>query len=237
MTHSDAEQLAHLVGLGRLLTERRSLMDALRVLEDAVRYAEKVHGPESLETRDVLALLERAIGLARVDDTAIFPIAERMYRISLGAFGSSDRRMHHPMEHYARSLEMAGRREEALGYYARAADLAEPMEKGDVVLLYSYARALAEARRTEEALGVVDRMRALEALDGPAYPEFSPMAIWAIAHFADATKASIVLKYIDEEASGATSVDMQIKEARAMLLEAMGESAEPATLAVCPEKP
>lgn len=194
----EAEDLTRLLSRGEHLTERRSLVEARLVLEDAVRLAEQVHGPDSLETRGALGLLERAIGLAWLHDPAIFPLVERQYRISLGAFGPSDRRMHHPTEHYAGALELVGRSEEALRYYARAVELAEPLEEGDIVLLFSYARALGEARRTPEALRVVDRMRELEALAEPRASSLSEQAVAAIAHFADAAAGATVLKSIDE---------------------------------------
>ncbi len=198
-------RLAELVDKGEELTEKRSLLEAREVLEEAVALAEQLHGPEALEVAAVLGLLRRAMALPRAGehDPEVFALGERMYLIYERAYGTDDRRMHHPMGDYALSLEVAGRSEEALRLYARAVELAEPLEKGDIVLLYCHARALAEAQQTEAALRVVDRMLEVEAMEVPGWEScrtFCQLAILALEQFStpDGQQAQSILKYVDQ---------------------------------------
>jgi len=205
MDANGALRLAELLHTGEELTKKRSLLAAREVLEEALALTEEIHGPESLEVAKVLGLLRRAIALQRTGEQAPeeLALAERIYLIYERAYGIDDRRMHHPMEHYALSLEGAGRTEEALRLYARAAELAEPLEKGDILLLYCHARALAEAQKIEATLKVVDRMVAVETMEAPGWQTgrtFSPLAILALEQFSepDMQEARLILKYVDD---------------------------------------
>lgn len=205
MDAKGAARLAKLVDDGKGLTKKRSLLEARAVLGEAVALAEQIHGPESLEVAEVLGLLRRAMALPRAGehDPEVFALGQRMYLIYERVYGTDDRRMHHPMADYALSLELAGQREEALRLYARAAELAQPHEKGDILLLYCHARALAEAQQTEATLKVIDRMLEVEAMEVPGWEPcetFSRLAILALEQFStpDGQQARLILKYVDQ---------------------------------------
>lgn len=220
----------------RAASERR-FDDARRAFEGAVALGELAFGPESLEVARALGDLGSAIARARIDAHAhtlttpeSFDIAKRTLDIYERAYGTNDRRLHHPVEHYGAALEGMGRLDEALATYERAAALAEPLEDGDSLLLLRLSMALARGGRISDALDVVDRIGAFPGFGATLAPsalviveQSCPCAI-AIA----CPIAGRVLATVERMLEATTSADerLPLLESRARTLVRLGRRTE-----------
>ncbi len=216
----------------RAASERR-FDDARRAFEGAVAIGELAFGPESLEVARALGDLGSAIARARIDAHAhtlttpeSFDIAKRMLDIYERAYGTNDRRLHHPVEHYGAALEGMGRLGEALATYERAAALAEPLEDGDSLLLLRLSKALARAGRISDALDLVDRIEAFPGFGAMIAPS-ALVIVEQSCPFACAN-AGRVLASVERMLEATTSADerLPLLESRARTLVRLGRRTE-----------
>lgn len=216
----------------RAASERR-FDDARRAFEGAVALGELAFGPESLEVARALGDLGSAIARARIDAHAhtlttpeSFDIAKRTLDIYERAYGTNDRRLHHPVEHYGAALEGMGRLDEALATYERAAALAEPLEDGDSLLLLRLSMALARGGRISDALDVVDRIEAFPGFGAMSAP--SALVIVEQSSPIACANAVRVLASVDRMLEATTSADerLPLLESRARTLVRLGRRTE-----------
>jgi tetratricopeptide (TPR) repeat protein len=140
---------------GYVLSELRELVEAQKVLRQALTLAEEKHGPESPEVVEALNRLSRAIGLSTCGDPSpeALSLEARALAIHEKLWGSEDPRLAPAVWKLGVGLAVKGRLDEAIPLVERAIKLTE--NSGDPWIekyLDSLANLLASVGRTDDAI-------------------------------------------------------------------------------------